>query len=114
MPKRAASSTNEAELRTFYDIGGLDGQGVFILDNAGNQVIYFGDKTPLNVELAPDSGNSKYTYVGTASAGSATSEAVWRIIRLDETVTNSLSKTHADGDSQFNNIWDDRESLSYS
>ena len=58
-----------------------------------------------------DSTNSSYLYTGRASRGSLTSDAVWRISRYDfETGT----VTTADGDSLYDNIYDNRESLSYS
>lgn len=54
-------------------------------------------------------------FVGKAAlTGSAipTSSAVWQIKRLDTTAID-LDKKYADGDALFNNIWDDRESLTY-
>jgi len=51
------------------------------------------------------------TYIGKAPTGSAESEAVWQIAKLD--VSSGLSKTWADGDSQYNNVWDNRASLTY-
>lgn len=52
-----------------------------------------------------------YTYIGEAAPGSATSAAVWRIQRI----TNADSTIEwADGDGDFNNVWDNRASLSYS
>ena len=59
-----------------------------------------------------DEASATITYVGLAVAGSATSSAVWRIKRLDS--TSGLVVLYADGDTNFNNIWDDRASLSYS
>ncbi len=53
------------------------------------------------------------TYVGEALPGAVTSSAVWRIKRLTETGPDMVVEW-ADGDSDFNNIWDDRASLSYS
>ena len=52
------------------------------------------------------------TYIGNAAIGSATSAAVWQIKRLDE--TSGLIKLWADGNANFDNIWDNRASLSYS
>lgn len=52
-----------------------------------------------------------YTYVGEAVTGTATASAIWRVKRLtnaDNTVV------WADGDASFDNIWDNRASLSYS
>ena len=51
-------------------------------------------------------------YIGKAPIASATSSAVWQISKLD--TSSGLIKTWADGDSDFNNIWDNRASLSYS
>lgn len=52
------------------------------------------------------------TYVGQAKIGSATSQAVWQIFKV---VTSSgvTTITWADSDDKFNNIWDNRASLSY-
>ncbi len=59
-----------------------------------------------------DEASSTVTYVGQAAAGSAESSAVWRIAKVtfSGTVTSVL---YADSDISFNNIWDDRLSLSY-
>lgn len=53
------------------------------------------------------------TYVGYAIAGTATSAATWAIKRIIET-GNDASITWADGDKDYNNIWDNRLSLTYS
>lgn len=53
------------------------------------------------------------TYVGKAVVGSSDSSAVWQIKRIVETGPD-MAVTFADGDSSFNNIWNDRLSLSYS
>lgn len=56
-----------------------------------------------------------YTYVGEADPGSATSAAVWRIKRLDESSTNpELIIKWASGNDNFDKIWDNRLSLTYS
>ncbi len=52
-------------------------------------------------------------YVGEASIGTATSSAAWRIKKITYT-GSSLSITWADGDDNFDNVWDNRASLSYS
>lgn len=52
-----------------------------------------------------------YTYIGHAVPATATSAASWRIKRL----TNSDNTTiYADGNANFDNVWDNRASLSYS
>lgn len=52
-----------------------------------------------------------YTYVGEADPGTSEGAAAWRIKRLTESEGPLL---YADGDSNFNNIWNDRAILSYS
>jgi len=54
----------------------------------------------------------KSTYVGKAAIGSATDAARWQIMSIDE--TSGTVVTFADGDDNYNNIWDSREELSYS
>lgn len=62
--------------------------------------------------IAEDSGNINISYVGKSATGSLTSSATWQVQRIDE--TTGLVIEWADGDSEFDNIWDNRESLSYS
>ncbi len=59
-----------------------------------------------------DESASPITYIGTANPGTFTSEATWQIKRMDE--TSGLVITFADGNANFDNIWDDRTSLIYS
>lgn len=65
---------------------------------------------PLKLEL--DESNAAYFYLGTAPVGSAKSAAVWRIRKIDQ--TTGLDDTWADGDSNYDNIWDNRSGLTYS
>lgn len=53
------------------------------------------------------------TYLGQANPGSATSAAAWRIMKIDETSTPDVSITFAGGGA-FDQVWDNRISLSYS
>ena len=52
-------------------------------------------------------------YVGKAPPGSATSSAVWQISRYTDDGAGELSEAMAGGDDNFDNIWDNVESLSY-
>lgn len=52
------------------------------------------------------------TYVGKASVGSTTTAAVWQIFKI-ENVSGNLTITYADSDSNSDNIWDNRASLTY-
>lgn len=58
-----------------------------------------------------DSSNSAYLYTGRAARGTATSAASWRISRFD---FGTGAVTFADGDQLYDNVFDNRESLSYS
>lgn len=62
--------------------------------------------------LLDDYTTASMTYVCEAPLGTATSAASWRIKRIDE--TTGLVIKWADGDESFNNVADDRASLSYS
>lgn len=59
-----------------------------------------------------DEASATITYVGEANPGTAASAASWRIKRLDS--TSGLLVTWAEGDSDFDKVWDDRASYSYS
>lgn len=54
------------------------------------------------------------TYVGEANVGSATSDACWRIKKIDETTSDVLIVTWAGTTTAFTQVWDNRASLSYS
>lgn len=62
-----------------------------------------------------DVSTSNITYVGKAAIGSSGASAVWRIMKIDESGTpTTLSITWADGNSNSDNVWDNRTSLTYS
>jgi len=64
------------------------------------------------IRVAEKSTDSNITYVGKAAIGSATDAARWQIMSIDE--TSGTVVTFADGDDNYDNIWDSREELSYS
>jgi hypothetical protein len=58
-----------------------------------------------------------YIYVGEAAPGSNTSEAKWRIKRIEEGVgidTGDFDIIWADGTAEFTKVWDDRATFTYS
>lgn len=67
-----------------------------------------------SVDLATqiDNSSTPIVYIGKAPIGSSTSSAVWQIAKLD--TTSGLVKTWADGNASFDNVFDDRTSLTYS
>lgn len=60
-----------------------------------------------------DKASATTTYVGVARMGAATSSAVWQISKIS-TSGNVVEILYADGDPSYNNVWDNRASLSYS
>ncbi len=59
-----------------------------------------------------DDVNSPILYIGEAPIGSLVSSPSWRIKKLD--ITTGVLIIWADGNSLFDNIWDDRATLTYS
>ena len=59
-----------------------------------------------------DTVSPTLTYIGEASAGASNADAIWRIRKLDTTGT-VLSVFWADGDLKFDNVWNNRASLTY-
>lgn len=51
------------------------------------------------------------TYVGLADPGSGTDDPVWKIRKIDETSGTVI--TWADGNTKFDNVWDNHASLTY-
>ncbi len=70
-------------------------------------------ESSIQLALQLDDSTAGTLYVGKALPGTATSTAAWRIKRLVETA-GALVITWADGNANFDNIWDDRTGLSYS
>ena len=53
-------------------------------------------------------------YKGWAEVGSLTSAPVWRIQKIVIGFDDDVTKTWAEGNAEFDNIWDDHLSLVYS
>ncbi len=59
--------------------------------------------------------NGCLIYLGLAVPGTASSAAIWQIRRFTYDSQNNLETIlMADGNVEFDNVWDDRASLSYS
>ena len=52
-------------------------------------------------------------YLGKAAPGSAKSDPVWQLKKLTFGVDGDVEITWADGNAAFDNVWDDRASLTY-
>lgn len=57
--------------------------------------------------------SSTISYVGKAATSSATSAAVWQVSRLTSDGAGGVVLEYADGNASYDNIWDNRASLSY-
>lgn len=64
------------------------------------------------MKTAVDEASATVTYVGESTTGSATSASLWRIKRLTQAGTVLLTEW-AGGTGSFNNVWDNRASLTY-
>lgn len=64
-------------------------------------------------KLIYDEVDATTTYLGFAAPGALTSASVWLIQRLTFTGPDILME-FADGNAEFDNVWDNRASLSYS
>lgn len=60
-----------------------------------------------------DEASTTITYVGEAKVGTAASASKWRIFRMTDS-SGDLDIEYADGNDKFDNVWNDRASLSYS
>lgn len=66
-----------------------------------------------NYATKVDDNTATVTYVGTAAIGVSGSDAFWQIKKLTTSGT-VLTISWADGNDWFDNVWDDRTTLSYS
>lgn len=91
------------------DQGLLKGEAVVVTQGTTPWIVS-SSSTPYNVFL--DEASATITYVGEAEPGTSAASALWRIKRLDS--TSGLLITWADGDSDFDKVWNDRATYSYS
>jgi hypothetical protein len=77
--------------------------------NSGANVV----SSPSTKTTITDQASSSVLYVGKADVGSLTSAPAWQIKKL--TSSGGITTTqYADGNSNYDNVWDNRASLSYS
>ena len=79
-------------------------------DGAGDPIVGSFPVSSYAYAMQLDEG-ATYTYVGEAVPGTLTSAGSWRIKRLTNA---SGALLWADGNASFDNVWDNRASLSYS
>lgn len=73
------------------------------------------DATTIYPPIIDTTTTANTVYFGFAPVGSSasTSSAIWRIMRMVES-SGVYTFSFADGDTNFNNVWNNRASLSYS
>lgn len=82
--------------------------------DSGNSTTIGAIRKDYATQLAYD-GNGNVQYKGIAQAGATTSTANWQIRRFNYDGSDNLTHIDwADGDTDFNNVWDNYASLSYS
>ena len=98
----------------------LDGEGKKTRMNrrtVGSDEVYEQFSIPLEAELSVRvayNAGGDVEYIGKAEAGSSTSSATWQISRLFyDGSGNFEAKLWCDGDFNYDNVWDDRASLTY-
>ena len=72
--------------------------------------------TDENYLVIVDELSATICYIGRATRGSSTSAAVWQIRKYTTTgiIATAIAEEWADGSDNFDKVWDDRASLSYS
>lgn len=75
-----------------------------------NPAIEANQISQMMTRIATNSGDSDITYTGMAKIGSDSAGAVWKITKYDDSV-DEIAKFAGTG--IFDQIWDNRESLSY-
>jgi len=89
------------------------------LRTAGNQLISLENPFIVQNSERPLSQNIAYSgtnpvYIGEASPGMISSEAKWRIKKLLYSGSQVIGTVWANGNAEFDKVWDDRTSYSYS
>lgn len=85
---------------------------IVVKDGDGYPVLYT-TTDPDGTALRTDAAGGGVTYYGYAPVGTNPAAAAWKIKRT--TVAGGLTTNeYADGDREFDNVWNDRAALSYS
>lgn len=103
-----------ADTLTFTSVdGSLSIVGDASSDTIDFSVLSGGGAVPDYI-IQKDEASSTVVYFGYALPGTLTSVASWKIKRLTDLGGNDFKVEYADGNANFDNIWDNRVSLSYS
>ena len=114
----AQTGTAEAKVITATESSGKRGLDTYIVGGTINVDVVMGDlinvqEQPYSLRVDDINRAGGTVYIGEGTVGMLDANAVWRIRRLIDT-SGTVDIKWADGDSTFNNIWDNRASLSYS
>ncbi len=104
------------KVRSIQDIGNVKLTNLTIGDNLQWNGVYWSNSQEdslANQNVQLDTVDATTTYIGYALPGVLTSAAGWKIKKII-TSGDDLSITWADGNNNFDNIWDNRAGLSYS
>jgi hypothetical protein len=69
--------------------------------------------TTLALRYDQDADPPTVAYLGQAQPGTSTAAALWRIQKLSFGVDGDVTALWADGNANFDNVWDNRASLTY-
>ena len=99
-------SHRDREYRKFEENASDGGTDVRVALKSGSLTVSSSDEA-----FAYDTTTTADTiYLGYAAIGSATSAAVWKVTRFN---TSTGRQEWADSDASYDNIWDNRASLTY-
>jgi Collagen triple helix repeat (20 copies) len=104
-----------SRLRKLQDIGNVKLTNLTIGDNLQWNGVYWSNSqedSMANQNVQLDVVDASVTYIGYAAAGSSTSSASWKIKKIT-TTGDDIAITWADGNTNFDNIWDNRAALTY-
>ena len=105
--------TDGAQTATITDVAGKKALDVNIADITLNKDNDSVTSQSFEEKKLIDEVSESLTYIGSAAPGTSTSLSAWKISRLQ--ITGSITALEfADGNKQYDNVWDNRASLSYS
>ena len=101
----------------------LPGRGLFYYDVASDSFIAWDGSVVVSsgsiivsktnyATILDDTTTTDVVYIGKAAIGSTTASAVWQILKMD--ISSGMTITWADGNDNFDNVWNNRASLTYS
>jgi len=79
----------------------------------GDLVVTLDGERDKAMQMAYDASDN-LEYLGMAAAGASTAASVWQVIKFTWTSGNMTAKQWADGDRNYDNVWDNYASLTYS